>query len=318
MTNDELLHKWVNNTITQEELSIFKQRPEYDSLTRLYNNTEDLKGPTFDSEAMLSEILASPKLAIEDDAKASASSNTTNEVKEKNNRFGGWLKYAAAACVLVLAGLFLWPQQDLVNYQLAQKETLSQNLPDGSNFVLNADSKLYYSNEQWGMKRILNLEGEAYFKVENGSTFSVVTPLGKVQVLGTQFNVRAREGVFEVACTEGKVKVVYQNGKKAETLLATEALRIEEGKRLVKWEDKNADHLSWTKGITKLRDASVQEIIYELERQFNVSIESKGLDLNDRISCNFQHTDLEKAIKTTMSPLGVKYKVTNNKVVLSK
>ena len=50
MINDEQLHKWVNGNLTNEELEVFKLRPEYDSLVELYENTEGLSVPNFDEE----------------------------------------------------------------------------------------------------------------------------------------------------------------------------------------------------------------------------------------------------------------------------
>ena len=52
MTNDKLFHKWVNNTISEDELKIFKLRPEYDGLVDLYRQTENLSGPDIDTEKM--------------------------------------------------------------------------------------------------------------------------------------------------------------------------------------------------------------------------------------------------------------------------
>ena len=57
MVNDEILHKWINEELTEEELQSFKLRPEYDSLVSLYKNTEGLAAPTFNGGVMLSEIL---------------------------------------------------------------------------------------------------------------------------------------------------------------------------------------------------------------------------------------------------------------------
>ena len=60
-------------------------------------------------------------------------------------------------------------------------------------------------------KRDLTLEGEAYFKVQKGQTFSVNTTDGVVKVLGTHFNVKQRNNYFEVNCYEGLVSVTYNN-----------------------------------------------------------------------------------------------------------
>jgi len=56
-------------------------------------------------------------------------------------------------------------------------------------------------------ERIIHLEGEATFKVLKGNSFTVLTPFGKVEVLGTVFTVKAANGLLNVQCSEGKVRV---------------------------------------------------------------------------------------------------------------
>ena len=47
MKDDEILHKWVNGELSDEELKVFKLRPEYDSLVDLYKNTDNFLAPEF-------------------------------------------------------------------------------------------------------------------------------------------------------------------------------------------------------------------------------------------------------------------------------
>ena len=68
-------------------------------------------------------------------------------------------------------------------------------LPDGSRVWLNASSKLVYHNSFWSSDRQIDLSGEAYFEVSHDkhAPFIVNSKQIKTCVLGTKFNVRARE-----------------------------------------------------------------------------------------------------------------------------
>ncbi|MBQ0740845.1 FecR domain-containing protein, partial [Aquimarina celericrescens] len=84
-------------------------------------------------------------------------------------------------------------------------------LPDGSFVDLNAGSELTHQRFFWSQNREITLQGEGYFKVTSGTNFTVTTSLGKIEVLGTQFNIKEREKLFEVNCYEGRVKVSTNN-----------------------------------------------------------------------------------------------------------
>jgi ferric-dicitrate binding protein FerR (iron transport regulator) len=83
------------------------------------------------------------------------------------------------------------------------------NLPDYSRVVLNSGSSLWYMN--YFLLRNVHLDGEAYFEVQKGSTFSVRANDGMVQVLGTRFDVSEKGGDLHVNCYEGRVSVT-RNG----------------------------------------------------------------------------------------------------------
>lgn len=85
-------------------------------------------------------------------------------------------------------------------------------LPDGTEVTLNAGSRLKYDNIFGITDRVVNLEGEGYFKVAKDSErpFTVKTSHISVVALGTEFNVRA-----------------YSDNKTIETTLVEGSLRIE-------------------------------------------------------------------------------------------
>jgi ferric-dicitrate binding protein FerR (iron transport regulator) len=84
------------------------------------------------------------------------------------------------------------------------------NLPDGSQVYLNRNSSVSYDKNF--NPRNIELEGEAFFSVVSGETpFAVKTNQGEVDVLGTEFNVKAEAEELEVDVEEGVVDLKTKN-----------------------------------------------------------------------------------------------------------
>lgn len=122
-----------------------------------------------------------------------------------------------AASILVIWGAITMKQQwDIQHITVAQATTgfgekKELTLPDGSQIILNACSKLEYPSQFIGDKREVQLVGEAYFKVQSNpeQPFLIQTSDFQVEVLGTEFNVKsyAHDQIQSVEVENGKVQV---------------------------------------------------------------------------------------------------------------
>lgn len=306
MINDDLLHKWINKTISESELEEFKKRPEFPAIEKVFNQSEEWESPEFPQEKILQNILAEPKNKLVD--------TQTKQPKTRNL----YLKIiSTAAIVLIGVGLaYLILDNNIATDTNGKTELVKGNLPDNSTYVLNAKSELNFDAKSFAQDRKIDLIGEAYFEVAPGSRFTVLTPSGKVEVLGTKFNVRSWDGILTVHCDEGKVKVFSKNNEIDETITVGEVIRIEED-NFNKWN--NSAGNSWTKGIINLHEVSILEVLNEIERQFNVNFMKKELiNLETKISCNFQTDNLETALKTSLSPANLNYKINDQTITFIK
>ncbi len=295
MENDYLLHKWLNNEATPEELEQLKADPKYASYIKIADASSDFEIAEMNSQANFEAI-----------------SNKTKSVRRLQNRniFSVVWK-VAAVFALLLAGYYYTTTLDTsVKTEIAQTQTFL--LPDGSEVALNAASKITYNKKDWANIRELTLEGEAYFKVKKGSNFSVKTDEGTVSVLGTQFNVSARAGLFTVACFEGLVSVAFND-----TLLklpAGQKIQIENGKLMLN--EANPNHSPvWMNDESSFENVSLQRVLEELERQFAVKVTVKNVNLDKKFTGTFTHKNLELALKSICEPLQLTYKISNNGAV---
>lgn len=122
---------------------------------------------------------------------------------------------AFVAGVILTVGVGLGLSMDKMSeytFATAGGQRAQAVLPDGSKVWLNGSTRLVYHNDWLGTKRRVTLDGEAYFEVEKSgaSTFSVTAKGITTRVLGTKFNVRAREGEDNVSTTlfQGKVSML--------------------------------------------------------------------------------------------------------------
>jgi len=147
-------------------------------------------------------------------------------------------------------------------------------LPDGSSGWLNGGSYLKFKNEFKGKTRIVELNGEAYFNVEENhkKPFEVVTQDIIVKVHGTSFNVMAYPGDknIEVTTETGIVEVLGTDGYGREVSFGNVNpgynWKIIKGTNLTQLNDVNIDeYISWKEGKLVLRNESMIEIVRKIK-----------------------------------------------------
>ncbi len=226
-----------------------------------------------------------------------------------------WAFKAVAIFVLALGITFAFknfvPQTQTAHFG----EKTSFSLPDNSEVVLNSGSEINYTKWNWKNNRRIELEGEAYFRVAKGERFEVQTELGKVAVLGTQFNVKARKNRFDVSCYEGRVKVNYANFQII--LTHGQSVSFENGKQLNTVV--NSLQPEWTANQMAFNKETISSLLDEVQRQYNVNIELKGKEPNALFTGKLPTTNLDIALQiiSTTYHLEAK-KVTKNKIIFDK
>lgn len=297
MDKQSLLHKWMNDELTEQQEAMLKADPEMDALMQIAANTSKLEAPEFPEAVVWKNI---------------QQLNRPAKVRRLQP-----LKYViriAAVFAIVALSYVFWQGMDTdVNTAIAEKTQVF--LPDTSEVALNADSFLTYNEQDWRNARTLRLEGEAYFKVAKGSAFVVETDLGDVTVLGTQFNVFARGQQLKVSCFEGVVSVSLD--QQVVTLKAGEALEFTKGSSL-KNLTTSLSAPRWLQHESSFENAPLSEVLDELEHYYSVQLEVKDIDLKKRFTGSFTHQDLDIALQSICTPLQMTYSVLDkNKVVLN-
>ena len=154
-------------------------------------------------------------------------------------------------------------------------------LADGSTISLNAGSRIKYRKDFNTDHRTLTLSGEAYFNVQKGAIpFVINTDHGQVTVLGTSFNVRAREDGFEVGVNEGVVKV--SNETKSVLLTVGEMIDVDlNANSLDKQTVSYGNYPDWMHEKLVCERTPLSEVCGEIERTFGVSFKFSNQSLAD-------------------------------------
>jgi transmembrane sensor len=216
----------------------------------------------------------------------------------------------SAAAAVVIAIIFIWPANDLIQHQTLAGQMETIQLPDNSKVILNANSSLTYSSD-WSSERKLNLSGEAFFEVEKGNTFKVVSEQGIVTVLGTSFNVFTRKEKFEVICSTGKVGV--QAGNNQTEIGPGGCVQLMNGE--LKFENVDTQQSGWVQGEFIYTAEPLQNVVLELERQYGVSI--KCPDISERVySGYFNNKNLNEALNLVFTPMQLAYTINADNTIV--
>ncbi|MEH6535559.1 MAG: FecR family protein [Psychroserpens sp.] len=285
---DTFLAEWLEGKLSDTALKSLVSEADFNAFLKIRKGIE-----TF-------EVLDSSTDASFEKIQENITQKSTKVRKLNPN---SWLIGVAASIVLFF-GLFSILGDDMITIETNYGEHKTIALLDGSEVILNSKSTLTYNEDDWESNRTLNLDGEAYFKVKKGSTFTVETQNGNVNVLGTQFNVNSVSDLFEVICFEGKVSVQTKN--EDYLLLPTNSVRRINGNTIEKWETSGANP-TWIHGESSFKSVPLKYVISALESQYQITIHDKDIDQKQIYTGSFTHKDLNIALKTVFKSLQIRY-----------
>ncbi|MFC0604211.1 FecR family protein [Winogradskyella pulchriflava] len=294
-TDETFLARWIAGELSEEELIAFKKTEAYKQYKLINEESRQLSGPDIDVEAALQSV----KQKLE-----------PKPSKPKTIRL--WQTISAAAILIISLGLFLNSSKTISN---GIGETQTIVLEDGSEVNLNANSSVVFKRFFWSNDKTVNLTGEAYFTVTKGDGFKVETSKGTVKVLGTEFNIKDRTN-FELKCYEGKVEF-SQNNKQLPSRILTRGMQISIENSDVKDVTFNEDEPSWKKGFSKFEEQPLYLVLEELTQYFDVTFNTKNVNVDRLFSGSFDHKNIDIALKATLVPMGIKYKLEQNVYILS-
>jgi transmembrane sensor len=225
-----------------------------------------------------------------------------------------WLWAAAVIPLFALIyASFSYFGQMKIHTDFAENKSIV--LPDHSEVVLNADSKISYNKKNFNIERSIRLSGEAFLKIQKGNTFTIQTPAGLITILGTELNILSRDTMFKVTCISGKVKVTSHH----QTVIIEPGENAEwTGGALFKRVIRNAEKaILWKEGEFYFEDSPLVYIFGEFERQFKVSVEAKGFE-ERFFTGSFSNKNLVEALNVVCIPMNLKYEIKGrNKVIIT-
>lgn len=200
-------------------------------------------------------------------------------------------------------------------------------LSDGTQVWLNSESQLKFpvAFVEGETRQVELVYGEAYFDVSpstkhKGSKFKVLNKSQEVEVVGTEFNIKAYKDETNVFTTlvEGKVNVTMANRK--ERLTPNQQLNLNTITNVSVLKSVDVyDEIAWKEGVFSFKRKSLEDIMIVLSRWYDLEVkfanpELKKSGFNGIVGKDQKIEDILETIKS----YGVikEYKIINKTVIL--
>lgn len=286
---EELQHKMlsrIQNTLKAEEIKVIPLRPFYSrtsfrvaiaasvamliSITLLFNTKDNSKNiPVAVTKNIL---IGSDKatLTLEDGSVIALEKGKDYQTGNVSSN-GEKLVYNAGNKLKVIANNFLTiPRGGQFFVQLA----------DSTKVWLNSESQLKYpvAFVDGETRQVELVYGEAYFEVSpstkhKGSKFKVKTQMQNVEVIGTEFNIKAYKDETAIYTTLVKGKVAIENAKEKEFLEPNEQSRISSNNSEIAISKVDVyNEISWRKGLFVFKGMPLKDIAKVLSRWYDADI----------------------------------------------
>ena len=221
-------------------------------------------------------------------------------------------------------------KSDIIEYNyltIPRGGQFSIKLSDGTQVWLNSESKLKYPVKfvEGKLRKVELVYGEAYFAVSpssahKGAKFMVFNDSQEIEVIGTEFNVKAYKDESNVYTTlvEGKVAISIEDRK--QHLVPGQQLYLDKTSKtlLIKAVDVY-NETAWKDGVFSFENKTLKEMMEVLSRWYDVEviIENKSIENEEFVGVLRKNQNL-KEILTNIKNFGIikNFEIHDKKVVL--
>ncbi len=223
----------------------------------------------------------------------------------------------AAIALGIILYVGFWPRALVPEtYRTTKGQRTTVLLPDSSEVSLNHTSTLTIVDRTFNNSRHVRLTGEALFRVrKNGTPFVIVTDIARIRVVGTEFDVRARDGRLEVGVLEGIVNISVDRGGKDSTVIlggGQQTTCAMSGYPQVPTRLETTGYPGWMSGRMVFARASFEAVCEEIESTFGIIIRVENPRIRgETITGALDARNLGTALATLTRLTGTKYRNEN-------
>ena len=248
-----------------------------------------------------------------------------SSTSRSRSRPSAWVG-AVAAVLLAVVGAGVWWTQPVVVSAPAGTQ-ITATLPDGSTAQLNSGTTLSYDRGFAFLPglpadaRTVTLEGEAFFSVTHQDRpFTVQTFNSRIDVLGTEFNVRARpseDGATDVVVTSGRVRVRQNTSTAPDGVILSQPgqrSRVTDSVTVPSVVDVSRT-LAWRSRGFAVTDQPLSVVVRELERRYDLTLRlsDEARTRGGSLSLYYARAvDAETIIHDLCTARGLSYRPTTN------
>ncbi len=249
------------------------------------------------------------------------------------NLYYRFLRYAGVAifAVLVTSTCFLLFMDKEDNSQSVcfvsgnERMVNSLILPDGTSVKLGYQTSLSYNSDYGKKKRIVSLDGEAYFEVakQKEKPFIVKVKGQEIEALGTRFNVLAysQENVNETTLLEGSIRLTLDGVETKPVLSPGQQLSYKTDERSMVISDQvnTAMVTSWTQGYYSFSGESLGKILKRIGQMYDVSFSFQSNRLADRLFTGtfYRGQTIHEILGIINVSIPINYKIEEQKITIN-
>jgi len=263
-----------------------------------------------------------------------------NEAEAKTGKLFSLKWYSAVASIVLIVSL-----GGALNYQLNKPfsyintlgytveksfagEQKTVLLSDGTKIFLNGDSRFKYKSFTNSEKRIVGLDGEAFFDVARNEKKPFLIELSNagIQVLGTSFNVKSYADDIEIETSVKTGKVAFSLKNKFFSFKKSKTIFLEKGQKgIINKNDEslksglNKNEFAWMNNKLVFENTSLFNISKALYRTYGAVFEFENEGLKElKITAKFENENLDEILKMLEMTKGFSFEKREEIIFISK
>lgn len=318
--NDDLLVKYlVGETDATENATVENWLDADEKNLNYYNGLKKIWEDSL--------VLAAENKTVDEDAAWKRLQNRIHEKKvpvltpKKSSTH--WLRIAASIVLISTLGWlgYSYFENKSANTLIriyASNTTLNDTLPDGTTVTLNKNSSISYTSRFTGKTRPVTLKGEAFFNVSPDKTKPFIIHINDVtvQVVGTSFNVKNKNGKTIVDVETGIVKV-SKNKDQVELIHGEKVIISDQKPKLLKSISKGRLYNYYRNKELVCDETPLEELVEALNEIYNVNIIIKNPSLKEKpLTTVFKDQSLDQVLEVIQETFRIEIEHKNNQILL--